>query len=183
MHLKTDIKDRFQSFCFTRKLKSFGLIETFENTEKMNLLFILILFLIGIQTHAYQTQEISPAFEADLPTAIQKASRAVWMLNGKEEKVSVHKSGPVTSTSTIITSRGGSSFSFKPRLIATNFHVMDSLLKVGLSNIILSQKGVESELKITRLFALSAVADIAILETDEEAPYLNLRIVYPFYSN
>ena len=39
--------------------------------------------------HTQNSLEVSPAGTVDLPAAIQKASRAVWMLNGKEEKVSV----------------------------------------------------------------------------------------------
>ena len=114
----------------------------------------------------------------DLPTAIQKASRAVWMLNGKEEKVSVHEESDfLTVTTTISISNGGSGFFINgSRLIFTNFHVVSSLLKGGLSKVTLSQNGVESGLKIKSLLALCAVADIALLETDSEAPfYLSLR--------
>ena len=128
--------------------------------------------------HTQNSLEVSLAGTADLPTAIQKASRAVWMLSGKKEKVSVHESDFVTVTVTSTILSGGSGFftDFHPRLIFTNFHVVNLFVKEGLSNVTLSQNGVESDLKINALFALSIVADIAILETNSDAPFhLNLQ--------
>ena len=143
--------------------------------KRLSFVFIFFVFFIPFSIGAAVVQTAP----ADLPVAVQKASRAVWMLNGKEEKISVHESDDFV-TVTSITSRlsQGSGFLISPhsRLIFTNFHVAIPFVKGGLSNVTLSQNGVESDLKIKTLFALSAVADIAILEINSEAPFhLNLQ--------
>ena len=97
--------------------------------------------------------------ETDSPAPVQQASRSLWKLAKKGVG-------------------SGSGFFLSPRIIATNFHVAFAFMKDGdLSGITLSQNGEEPEgLKIKRIFALSPLEDIALLEVDREVPfYFTLR--------
>ena len=124
-------------------------------------LFCLLFFFFPAHTPAegfpVQTPAgVSPALK-EAPPAIQKAARSVWMLSGEEAT--------------------GSGFFLNPRLLVTNFHVAAQLLKLrDLSNIVLSQNGKAGEIEIQRIILADAVRDIALLETDRDAPfYLSLR--------
>ena len=95
-------------------------------------------------------------FASEAPLAIQKAARSVWKI-----------SSPRIS---------GSGFFLSPRLFATNFHIVEDFGKDFPEGIDLIQNGEPGKIRIKRLISASAIEDVAVLETDRDAPfYLNLR--------
>ena len=96
------------------------------------------------------------SFASEAPLAIQKAARSVWKI-----------SSPRAS---------GSGFFLSPRLLVTNFHVVEAFEKDFPEGIDLIQNGEPSGMRIKWLISASAIEDVAVLETDRDAPfYLNLR--------
>ena len=96
------------------------------------------------------------SFASEAPLAVQKAARSVWKLS--------------------IPGISGSGFFLSPRLLVTNFHVVEDFGKDFPEGIDLIQNGEPSGMRIKRLISASAIEDVAVLETDRDAPfYLNLR--------
>ena len=94
---------------------------------------------------------------SNIPMEVREAAQAVWQLRGAWGQ--------------------GSGFFTAPRTLVTNYHVVMKLAKQDLaSDIVLRQNGMQRGLKIKRAVFLSAVLDIAVLETNEDAPfYLTLH--------
>ena len=118
--------------------------------------FFCLLFFFPTYTPAkYTSARGFSSIQEALPIIL--AGRSVWMLSNS--------------------SKAGTGFFLSPRLLVTNFHVVDDLLESGdLSDITLSQNGKGGGIKIKRILQASAVRDIALLETDKDAPfYLSLR--------
>ena len=96
------------------------------------------------------------SFASEAPLAVQKAARSVWEI-----------SSPRAS---------GSGFFLSPRLFATNFHIVEAFGYDFPDYIDLIQNGEPGKIRIKRLISASAIEDVAVLETDRDAPfYLNLR--------
>ena len=101
-------------------------------------------------------QGTDKSFAVEVPLAVQKAARSVWRIDGPRSS--------------------GSGFFIAPRLLVTNFHVVEDFGYHFPEGIDLIQNGEPGEMRIVRLIFVSAIEDVAVLETDRDAPfYLNLR--------
>ena len=71
----------------------------------------------------------------------------------------------------------GTGFFIETNHFVTNFHIVSHVLKDGdFEGIVLSQEGSDFVLKIKRVLVLSALYDLALLETEESATsFLSLR--------
>ena len=131
-------------------------MESFNTMKSLRIRFQLQGFTFALfLLFPFPSSAVVSTPEETVPAIIQKSSQAVWKLNNNGVD--------------------GSGLVFRPRIMATNFHVVTDLLKNGsLSDITLSQNGKPEGLKIQRIVALSPLADIALLEVDREVPYLPL---------
>ena len=101
-------------------------------------------------------QGTDKSFAVEAPLAVQKAARSVWRIDGPRSS--------------------GSGFFIGPRLLVTNFHVVEDFGYHFPEGIDLIQNGEPGEMRIDRLISASVIEDVAVLETDRDAPfYLNLR--------
>ena len=101
-------------------------------------------------------QGMDRSFASEAPLAVQKAARSVWKINGSRSS--------------------GSGFFLSPRLLVTNFHVVEAFGYDFPEGIDLIQNDEPGRTRIKRLISASAIEDVAVLETDRDAPfYLNLR--------
>ena len=89
---------------------------------------------------------------SNIPTEVREAAQAVWQLRGAQGQ--------------------GSGFFTAPRTLITNYHVVKGLsAQDPSSDIVLRQNGMQRGLKIKRAVFLSAALDIAVLETNKDAPF------------
>ncbi len=114
------------------------------------------------QKQEHAIQQPPGGFALETPLAVQNAAQSAWLLKGRNPE----------SGQTV----GGTGFFLSPRLLVTNFHILESFGRAALKDIVLSQNGKKSGMRINRLIAASAIEDTAVLETDRAAPfYLTLR--------
>ena len=118
----------------------------------MKLFIIFILFFLPYSS-------FSDIPSQDIPEKVRSSKKAVWKIHNLKG------------------SKSGTVFFTGPKRFVTNFHVIASLLdKPSFKDIMLSQEGNSRKLKIKRIIAVSALHDLAILETEQEVlEYLNLE--------
>ena len=94
----------------------------------------------------------------DIPEKVRSGKKAVWKIHSLKG------------------SKFGTGFFMGPRHFVTNFHVIAvSLNESSFEDIILSQEGNSHRLKMKKIVSVSALHDLAILETEQEvSDYLSL---------
>ena len=98
---------------------------------------------------------------AQVPAEVQSARQAVWRIRFSSNKGISQ----------------GTGFFISPKLLLTNFHVIGSIQ--NFKSVSLSQEGNSRELSFKKIIALSALHDLALIETEETvADYLELKNIF-----
>ena len=135
----------------------------------MRFLIVCIFVLFGSIT-AYSTKSFSADLPAPLTERLEQAKQAVWRIIGNGSK--------------------GTAFFISPRHVVTSWHIIYDQNMASLS---LQQEGNKQKLSVKRLVSVSALHDLALLETGESsASHLTVRkdvvsnkedLFLPGYSN
>ena len=122
----------------------------------MKLFILFIIFNLSNLTFI-QAQEIFGNLETH-PIEIVEAEASIWLIQNK-------------------TGSRGTGFFISPNLFVTNFHILSTILEntKNLNEIYLSQKENSNTFHIEKIVSVSALYDLAIIETKETSQhYLNL---------
>ena len=106
---------------------------------------------------------------------LNKSKQAIW--NIRVQHKSNHFGDTILKFVLGLSGSSGTGFFIGPNYFVTNLHVIFSLLgSTSSSTVTLSQEGNSSSLKVKRVLAISALYDLALLETEESiTDYLSLR--------